>query len=271
MRQIIDINELRNIQLNILEVVADYCENNGLRYYLDGGTLLGAVRHKGFIPWDDDIDIIMFREDYDKFCKGFNDNRQDDFRVICHKNSKEYHFPYAKIMDIQTKLIEENAHQIDLGINIDLFVLDSVPDENLKLKLHDLHAKIYRDLLSAKLVINSKDRKTYKRIIIFLGKILSMPFSFHFLCNKINKIASHYSYFHTNSRRVASVTTMIYGLDEVFERKWYDAPIQMEFEGREYNIPKGYDNTLKCLYHDYMTLPPNKEQLTHHAFMAFRI
>ena len=103
----LQIEEVKQIQLGILDVVADFCDQNQIQYWIDSGTLLGAIRHKGYIPWDDDIDVGMLREDYDRFTKLFNE-KNDRFQFCCIENSPEFFVPHGKVTDTSTVLYEPN-------------------------------------------------------------------------------------------------------------------------------------------------------------------
>ena len=122
------IEELKQYQLGILKVVAEYCEGNEIKYWLDCGTLLGAVRHKGYIPWDDDIDIGMLREDYDKFIYSFNSSNER-YKVYSIENNPDFYFPHAKVLDTDTVLYEPDENGLKLNINIDIFIYDNAPDD----------------------------------------------------------------------------------------------------------------------------------------------
>jgi lipopolysaccharide cholinephosphotransferase len=127
-------NEMRTVQFNILCAVDKFCNENNLRYTLLGGTLLGAVRHQGFIPWDDDIDIAMPRPDYEKFVRTFN--KTESF-LVCESwiNKKYWYFGFAKIGDKRT-LLEQRDCKIKLFVNIDLFPVDGFYDDIDIIKNH---------------------------------------------------------------------------------------------------------------------------------------
>lgn len=129
MKKEIKVEELKQIQLDILKFVDKFCKENNLKYFLAYGTLLGAVRHKGYIPWDDDIDIIMFREDYEKFVTTFKDV---NYKVFATEVNSKYPYPFAKVGDTRTYYMEEIKDVIDTGVNIDVFPLDYLPENRIK-------------------------------------------------------------------------------------------------------------------------------------------
>ena len=124
--RIITSEELRKIQLDLLQKTADFCESNGLRYFLCGGTLIGAVRHKGYIPWDDDIDIAMPRSDYEKFISIFN-RPQNYYQVMSFETNPDYAYAFAKVYDNRT-ILKELHYKGTIGAYIDVFPADAVKD-----------------------------------------------------------------------------------------------------------------------------------------------
>ena len=134
MRRITDIHELRSIQMGILDHVHDYCERHGLRYFLSSGTLIGAVRHKGYIPWDDDIDIYMPRQDYEQFLRNFLDGT-GHFRVLAPSPWERaggeipYYYTFAKVVDTRTLMVETETKGFEIGVFMDIFPVDYVTDD----------------------------------------------------------------------------------------------------------------------------------------------
>ena len=122
MKPIADVNEMRKIQMDILLFIHQFCIDNGIQYSLAWGTMLGAIRHKGYIPWDDDIDIMMTRPEYDRFCKLFHDERSI-YKLYDVHTDKKWIYPFAKISDERTIRVEKNALD-EIGINIDVFPID---------------------------------------------------------------------------------------------------------------------------------------------------
>ena len=129
MERRITIEELKRVQLEILDMVTQFCDANGIRYWLDSGTLLGAIRHKGYIPWDDDIDLGMLREDYERFVSVFNESN-DRYRVLSFEWNPDFGFPFAKVCDTTTVLYEPDERGRKMAINIDIFPYDRAPDDD---------------------------------------------------------------------------------------------------------------------------------------------
>ena len=137
--------ELKKIQTEILKYVHDYCLKNNIKYWLDSGTLLGAIRHKGYIPWDDDIDIGMARDDYNKFLENFN-NTQSKYKCYSIENNNKFCYPYAKILDTSTILYEPDEKGIKLCVYIDLFPYDNAPNDEKIIKKMSKKALKYHKL-----------------------------------------------------------------------------------------------------------------------------
>ncbi|MCI5884056.1 MAG: LicD family protein [Eubacterium sp.] len=253
----IDTNELKEIQLQILEYVADFCDRNGIVYWLDSGTLLGAVRHKGYIPWDDDIDIGMLREDYDKFIQNFNNN-SNCYKVYSIENKKDFFYPFAKVLDIRTILYEPDRNGNKLSVNIDVFVYDNAPNSDKILeKMYDK-----RDELRKWAGFKEKP-ETFKQMV---GYSLMLPFRKKWFYEKMVENSKLYA--HEEKKYVGNFL----GYSRMKCHKRVFAGLKkMEFEGREYNVPIGYDEWLRAFYGNYMELPPVEERITHHTFEAYRV
>ena len=134
----IDVDELKRIQLDILKQVDKFCRNNDITYYLAYGSLLGAVRHKGYIPWDDDIDIVMPRPDYERFKDEFNASEKN-YKVRDYEIDNTFLYPSSKVEFVKSELKEFVKHPSKLGVNIDIFVLDAVRYDD-----HEIIRKLYK-------------------------------------------------------------------------------------------------------------------------------
>lgn len=251
--------ELKSIQLDLLQKTADFCENNGLRYFLIGGTLIGAVRHKGFIPWDDDIDIALPRSDYDQFIKTFN-QPNNYCQVKSISNDPDYALPFAKVYDNRTIVKQLQYPKDKFGVFIDVFPADGVKEATQIYKIMRL-----RKLLNTKRA-NYYNRTLSKKIINTFGKILLLPFTAHQIATWIDNEARKYAF---GSVPKAGVIANPYGPCEMVDKSVFSSDIYQEFEGLRYRIPVGYDAWLRSIYGDYMQLPPEKDRVTHHSFNAW--
>lgn len=266
----IGLEELKTIQLEILDHVSKFCIENSIEYWLDCGTLLGAVRHNGYIPWDDDIDIGMMREDYDKFIALYNKNSDSRYVFHCGENDDDFSYAYGKVFDTRTILYEPDEETgFKEAVNIDVCVYDNAPDNDMLLKFVYFKRDFYRIMRSLQLEYTPHGGLVKSVAMIALRKI-AKPFfkqkkKNHYI-QKLIKNSKKYS--EKNCRRVGNFTglTKIVCSKEVFS-EFQDAP----FEGRTYRIPIGYHDWLCEFYGDYMKLPPLEKQVPKHKFKAYFI
>lgn len=264
----ITLTEQKEILQKILMFFHDFCEKNNLTYYLTGGTLLGAVRHKGFIPWDDDIDVCMPRNDYEKLLDTFND-AHGAFRVISARD-KQFYLPFAKVVDTRTCMKEAVDSNFELGIFIDIFPIDNMSDDyNTAYSLYR-DVKKYRTALMFKNVKISDQRAFYKNVILAFGKIALSLIPRSYIIKKIDKHSQRY-----NSAQatyyVGMVCAAFYEKREILKSEWFSGKCLLDFEGKQFWAPKGYDAFLTQLYGDYMQLPPVEKRVTHHDSIAWMI
>lgn len=273
-----DLKELQQIELGILLDVADFCFSNGLRFYLSEGTLLGAVRHHGFIPWDDDIDIAMPRDDYERFLKIAPDGLSGKYEIQHYSTIENCWFSITKVRLItdMAKFRQENVAHLtkNNGPLIDIFPLDSVPKkQGFRQNMNRRWIGIYKYLLLYKsgayrppLVKKSasfmqKAKAKLRKVAI---KAL-MPFvTLNSLQKKLNK---RYQRFNSNENTYLVNWGSWYALRrETFNASDYSEPVLMPFEGHELPVPCGYDSVLTTIYGDYMTPPPQYLQYSKHNF-----
>lgn len=256
--------ELRAEQLSVLNAVAHFCDEQCIPYYLYAGSLLGAVRHKGYIPWDDDIDICMMREDYDRFIQAF---QAPGFLVVSPEQTRGYYLASAKVLSNRTVLMESVRCAFPLGVNIDVFPLDDIPDDPEECARLDRKVSRYRNLLDLKNLKPNRDRTMLKRLVVRLGGILLLPVPRLFLLRRIHNLGVS-CHGRSDCHRVADVVCAS-ARTLSFQKSAFYETVKFPFEGQLYDAPAGWDHVLQQEYGDYWELPPESKRVTHHAFAAF--
>ncbi len=268
MKKELSLEEKKKILVSILSEVHNFCDENNLKYFLTGGTLIGAVRHKGFIPWDDDIDIYMPRNDYEKFLCKFN-KESERYQVISLKTDG-YYLPFGKVIDTKTVLIENVDSDYKMGIYLDIFPLDNLSSNyNAALSLYKA-VSFYRKLLAIKNAASDSKRKPYMNFILKVGKVVIMPVSRKWILYQIDMLSQKYRE-DTSSQYIGAICAAFYGEKEILRSEWFTERCLLEFEGRKFWAPKGYDAFLTQLYGDYMQLPPEEKRVTHHDNKAWLV
>lgn len=258
-----DLKRLQDIELGILREVIRICEENSIQYFSVGGTTLGAIRHKGFIPWDDDIDIGMLRSDYDKFIRIAPEMLQNGYTLthfVYEPTSPTY---YAKVRKDGTEFIEKPTQNIKMhhGVFIDIMPYDEVPEDKTERKRFCRRAKLWNQLYIAKTVWTSTSptskHKWVRNCVRAILHIFMVPVPKKYLFEKTDKAMQAYN--GMGSRVVSSR-----GLD-VFNCLIEDLlpPEKHEFSGVSICIPGNWDKVLKTQYGDYMTLPPKEKRYSH--------
>lgn len=270
MRRLTD-KEIQETELELLKQFALLCEKNGFRYSLGGGTLLGAIRHKGFIPWDDDVDVMMPRPDYDAFLR-YCSNNHTPFKLFSHENEPDYINLFAKLSDPETILEdpEISFNVSDLGVHIDVFPVDGLGNTRISAMLHYSRSAFARELLNACSWRRYSASDTHGilfepiRFVLFL---LSRVISPVFLVERIESINKHRSF---DTSGYAGCVSGSYRWKEILKTEAFQNYVDMHFENEEFKCIEQYDLYLKQHYGNYMELPPIDRQQTHHSFSAYR-
>lgn len=267
----LDNSAIKGCSLEVLRALKQVCEANSLRYSLTGGTLIGAVRHRGFIPWDDDIDIMMPRPDYDRLVAILS--REDHgFDLRCAElDGESYPYPFAKACCRRTRLVE-NATRTDtvpLGVYVDIFPVDGAGD---RYALARWRVMVFQFLHGLKITSNwtsyhrSRLRKWYYEPFRYVCYLLSRCIGRWRIDRMLESFLRRKGY---ETSRYAGRLVGDYGSKEVMPRSVFDELTELTFEGERFAAIAGYDAFLTRLYGDYMRLPPEDKQVTHHDFEAY--
>ena len=267
-QEVTDIREIQQMELGIMEYIHETCQKIGVKYFLAYGSLIGAVRHKGFIPWDDDMDICMLREDYEKLQDYLIANPDERYEVMSYKNNLNYVYPFMKVQDNHTYLLEEDVRiDSNMGIYVDIFPVDGYEnDANFKnnmtklIKKRQLSCYTFKGITNTKSVLNSLIR--YISVIIFYFTNTNKYVA------QIEELAK--------SRKVSDYEEVDYLIYKdmnkpVWRREWLEQVTTGTFEGKEFMIPKNYHEILTSDYGDYMQLPPVEQRVSHHDFKLWKI
>lgn len=264
----LSLQELKEIEFEMLKMFDAFCRENNIRYYLSHGTLLGAIRYGKFIPWDDDVDLLVPREDYNRLITLFKDSEK--YRLFAFEKDVQYRFPFAKLCDMTTLKVEHGYDNgLNLGVDIDLFPLDAWNDDFEKAKKEARTINLNMTGLSLSKLVDlcpaDSLRHFVKRFVIRICKLLGSRF---FIQNIVRLSCNDSS---SKSKYLGCKVWCVYGAKGIIPAEVFNETIDIEFEGELFPAPTDYDTYLRCLYGDYMPEPPKEKQKTHHVFTAYRL
>lgn len=252
------LKKLHNCEVEILDEVVRICENNKLNYFLIGGTLLGAVRHKGFIPWDDDLDIGMPRKDYNKFLKIASKELKNKFLLDCHLTNKNYYLPFAKVRNKNTIFESHNMEKYigEKGIWIDVFPLDNASkQQSMKQNIQAKLCKIINPIILKRGGFVDNIGKNIVLYYLTMGinntKLLELQQNIM----QINK--------KENSEFFINLGSNYNFVKQTIPKEKYYPITKLKFEKKLYNVPRDYDYVLKRIFNNYMQLPPKEKRINH--------
>ena len=262
---------LREVQMMSLDIAKDihlFCLKNNITYYLAYGSLIGALRHNGFIPWDDDMDLLMPRPDYERFCREYKS--QLGFKLISRITNKECYVPYARVCEMKKTYVHEDNIpwcNEDTGVWIDIFPLDGAEEDfdvfkkrvNTIYNLNNYCFK-WRNAKVPLKMVNS----IYAKIKLIVKKLL---FSYYDPVDKYISILKKVSLGSTS--KCMNLTAPKYKEREYFNISDFNNPVDVVFEGFKFKTMNGYDNFLKSIYGDYMTIPPAEKQQNHSFYKNY--
>lgn len=258
------LKKLQSLELMILKDFIEICEKNNLTYYIYAGSLLGAVRHNGFIPWDDDLDVVMFRDDYEKFKKIFISSNNDKYELLTNETHEDYFHLLSKLMIKDTLFEEKWVNQVDfhIGINMDIFVLDDLSDDKFKRNYQLKKAFLYNKLLIMS-EIKLDDLPFPTKVITHFGYYLLKLLGIKpkWLTERCLNFLKKYK--DKNAECVFDISATAEEYPQIYLKEDFKEIVKIPFEDIDVNAPKGYDNILKSLYGDYMQLPPEEDRYNH--------
>jgi lipopolysaccharide cholinephosphotransferase len=272
-REELTVNEMQAVSLEILRTIADICEVQGFRYMLFYGTLIGAVRHHEYIPWDDDVDIMMPRPDYDKLLRYLKIYIKEYpyLKVFNREECKEYPYMITRISDDRYVIEMENEKPYGMGVFIDIYPFDGLGQTKKEAVSYGLKGDYLSSLCYqatrehfAMETTTSLFRKIVKYPVFLVSKVIGKDF----FQDKLEKLARMKDY--DSSEYVGCVIWLSGGEKDIFLRQWFDETIKMSFDKYEFRVPRKYDDVLKHVYGDYMQLPPEKDRVGHHCFKAYK-
>lgn len=263
------IREIQLETLKILEVIDKISNKIGIKYVLVWGSLIGAVRHKGFIPWDDDLDIMMSRKDYEKLQDYFIKNKDalKPFEFFSKETRNEYPYMIGRICNTNFKMISENEKDYGMGTFVDIYPLDGAG--NGKDKFLYKRACLCTTMMGMKTRLHfNKTFSAKKNVLKFIIYQVSKIFSEKFFEKKLIKYGKKYSYESSDYLNVMQWCDG--GMTILFKKNIFEDVLYVPFEDLIVPIPKDYDEILRNIYGDYMKLPPENERVGHHYYTIER-
>lgn len=263
----LSLQEVQQNSFNVLLKIKEIFEQNNWDYFLAYGTLLGAVRHKGFIPWDDDIDIWVPRPHYEQFIKYCQENKEliKPFELIHYKTNRRYVYPIARFSDSRFIVDYKNTKDYGLGLFVDIYPLDGIDNSDLKKKkkLHSMKKQIFRYSWTYVTPVKLIPKYLFKLPIFLSYGCVSL----HQMIKKCDEIAKRRSF---DNSSIIDCACWEWN-EEGYSKDWFlgSEKVYLQFNGYEFQVPFAYDAILKSRYGDYMKLPPENERRGHHSYIAY--
>jgi len=264
----VSLEEQKQRMLEMLKDFDQFCNDHDLSYFLTGGTLLGAVRHKGYIPWDDDIDVGMPRHDYETFIRIYNEERiSPNYELISFHQKPGLYVSSGKLVDTETVMEELVDSEVTLGVYLDVFPLDNLGETEEQAKqLTERLLKVRRNLDIQNWKV-SPDRVWYKNAVIKMIKMLAPKGIRQQLIAEQDRVCQTYA----GERLTAYVGYPCAAMkQELLKGEWFESFKLLPFEQYSFRVPIGYEGCLNVFYGpNYMELPPEEKRVSHHLYKVW--
>lgn len=256
---------LRKLQLKELDTLVyfkEFCDKNNLLFYLCGGCCIGSLRTGGFIPWDDDIDILMPRDDYEKLYKLWDNVKHERFKLLRTDEKIFTGNIFTTIVDTETTCVKANQAHLDIpfGIMMDIFPIDGCPKGKFKRTMQKLNAMIYSLFLAQ--IVPENHGGIMALGSKFLLSIVKSPKAREKKWRNAERRMSKYKI--SDCEYITELCEGVHSMQPEYPKEWFASAVYREFEGLQMPIPVGYDPYLKKAFGDYMTPPPEDKQKPHH-------
>lgn len=259
-----NLKKLKQCELYIAKEIKRICSENDIHYSMMGGTLIGAIRHKGFIPWDDDIDFAMSREDYDRFILACSTSLSLEFELQNWETDDFFSYSYSKVLLKGTVAVEHGKEMAKCKreIFVDIFPFDRIPDSKIKRYIHSIPCYYYKKL--AWLKDNYDELKLFtgiKYIFFFMLYKRAQNFEKKEIVQKFEKATKKYN--HTSTKSYSSICGAYGYFKEIVPNSFFETFIEVPFEDTTFMAVASYDFYLRQVFGDYMQLPPEDQRRTH--------